>query len=150
SRWRTTALIPRPPAGGEHAAVHAAKWRPHPPAGRYRRHGARGRVVARGGLLVEQDRAADQPEVRVRLRVVAQRALRDRVVLLGQQAGRAGTVDDLLEELLGLGSPPGEQVRLDHPRGAQVEAALVAGQAVVAPVAVDSGAAAEFPFDRGD
>ena len=66
--------------------------------------------------------------------MVAQRPLRDRVVLLREQSRWARHVHELLEELLGLGAPPGQQVRLDQPRGAEVESALVAGQAVVPAV----------------
>ena len=95
---------------------------------------AAGAAVSQPG---EHGRAADQAEVAVRLRVVAEAAFGERVVLLGEQPGRPGRLEHLLEQLLGVAAPAGAQVRLDQPRRADVEAALGAGQPVVPPVAVD-------------
>src|SRR5262249_15653938 len=72
----------------------------------------------------EQQRAVDQAEVAVRLRVVAQSPFGERVVLLGQQAGRAGAADHLVEQVRGVGPTAGAQVRLDQPRAADVEPAF--------------------------
>ena len=59
----------------------------------------------------------------------------------GSRPGRAGAVEHLVEQLLGVGPAAGAQVRLDQPGGAEVEAALDAGQAVVPAVPVDRRAA---------
>src|SRR5690348_3869796 len=90
-----------------------------------------------GSRLVELQRAPDQPEVAVRLRMVAQPTLGQRLVLLRQQPGGSGALEHLPEELLGVGPATGPQVRLDQPRRTQVEAALGTGQAVVPAVPVD-------------
>src|SRR5207248_11368065 len=106
------------------------------------------RLVGPKGLIRRQQvGAADETDVRIRLWVVAQRAFRDRIVLLRQKAGRTGRVDDLGEQLFGLVAPPGEQIRLDQPGRADVEAALTAGQAVVAAVTVHSGPTAQLRLD---
>ena len=60
----------------------------------------------------------------VGLRMVTERAFGDRVVLLGQQAGRTRRGDEAVEERLGLRPLVGQQVCLDQPRGAQVETAF--------------------------
>ena len=71
--------------------------------------------------------AVDQTEVAVGLRVVPESALGERVVLLGQEAGRSRRFEHLLEELLGVATPVGAEVGLDQPRRANVEAALDPG-----------------------
>ena len=102
------------------------------------------------GQPVEHERRADQAEVRVRLRVVAERALGARVVLLGEQAGRAGELEHLVEQRLRVALAADERVGVREPERAQVEAALAAGQAVVAAVAVDGRALAQAQLDRLD
>ena len=72
----------------------------------------------------EHGRATDQPEVAVRLRVVAEPSLGERVVLLGQQPGRARRLEHLLEQLLGIAAPARAEIGLDQPSRADVEAAL--------------------------
>src|SRR5262249_17266182 len=99
-------------------------------------------VAERRGSVAQQQRAADQAEVAVRLRMVAQTAFGLRVVLLRQQPGRPSAVEHLLEQLLGVRAPSGAQVRLDHPRRTEVEAALAAGQPVVPLVPIDGRSAA--------
>ena len=54
------------------------------------------------GRAVQQQGTPDQPQMAVRLRMVAQPALGLRVILLGQQTGRAGAVQHLVEQLLGV------------------------------------------------
>ena len=83
-----------------------------------------GSAAYASGAAVEHQRAADQAEVAVRLRVVAEATLGERVVLLGEQPRRARRLEHLLEELLRVAAPAGAQVRLDQPRRADVEAAL--------------------------
>src|SRR5262245_65759056 len=97
---------------------------------------ARSRAGSASGAPGQQGGAADQAQVTVGLGMVAQAALGLRVELLGQESRRAGAVEHLLEQLLGVGPAAGAQVGLDHPRRADVEAALAPGQAVVPPVAV--------------
>ena len=82
--------------------------------------------------------------------MVAQGALRQRVVLLRQQPRRAGQLEQLGEQLLGVARGGRAQVRLDQPRRADVEAALDAGQAVVVAVAEDRRARAQLRLDRRD
>ena len=74
--------------------------------------------------------------------MVAERAFGDGVVLLGQQAGRTRRGDEPVEQRLGLRPLVGQQVGLDQPRGAQVEAAFGARQPVVAAVPVNRCTAA--------
>ena len=54
--------------------------------------------------------------------MVTERPLCDWVVLLRQQAGRSRGGDQSIEQRLGLRPLVGQQVGLDQPRGAQVEA----------------------------
>ena len=72
------------------------------------------------------------------------------IVLLRQQPCRSEQVDQLVEQVPGLRNAAHRHVRLDQPRGADVEAALQARQAVVVPVPENGGPHAELPFHRGD
>ena len=74
--------------------------------------------------------------------MVAERPLGHRVVLLRQQAGRSRGGDEAIEQRLGLRPLVGQQVGLDQPRRAQVEAAFGARQPVVTAVAVNRCTAA--------
>src|SRR5260370_42300360 len=67
--------------------------------------------------------APDEAEVAVGLGVLADGALGDRVGFPGQQAGRASGTGELAEEVFGVDTPPGEQVRLDqlHDRAEDIE-----------------------------
>lgn len=75
----------------------------------------------------QQGGAAQQPDMAVGLGVVTQRALGHRVVLLRQQTGGAGGLDQLIEEQLGLRSRTDEQIGLDQPGRAQMESAFASG-----------------------
>ena len=88
--------------------------------------------------------------MRVRLRVVAERALGPRVVLLREQAGGAGELEHLVEQRLGVALAADERVGVREPERAEVESALAARQAVVAAVAIDGRALAQPQLDRLD
>ena len=97
---------------------------------------------APGGL--ESQRAADQPEVAVGLRVVAEATLGERVVLLRQEPRRPRGLEHLLEELLRVAAPAGAQVGLHEPGRADVEPTLEPGQPVVPAIAIDDSAASQL------
>src|SRR6266508_2508188 len=151
--WSTRSTSKRwgPPCGGRSAptpgSARAATSCPRSPLPRRRLPRRRRTLLARRWRGAEHDRAADQADVAVGLRMVAEAARGVRVVLLGQQTGRAGAVEHLIEQLLGLGTPAGAQVRLDEPRRADVEAALEARDPVVEQVPVDRTAVAQVGLD---
>src|SRR6266542_558855 len=136
-----------PRCAGTACSAGAATSCPRSPLPRRRLPRRRRTLLARRWRGAEHDRAADQADVAVGLRMVAEAARGVRVVLLGQQPGRAGAVEHLLEQLLGLGTPAGAQVRLDEPRRADVEAAIEARDPVVEQVPVDRTAVAQVGLD---
>ena len=78
---------------------------------------------------------------------VAEREAGPRRDLLGQHAGRAGAGEQRLEERPRLGAASERQIRLHEPTGAQVEAALGAGQPVVGAVAIDRSVFVQAALD---
>ena len=112
-----------------------------PPA-RYRRDGV--------GSCGEGEGAADDPEVAVRLGVVPEPTLGVHLVLLREQAGRTGQLEQPSEQRLGVLTAADHQVGLDEPGRADVHAALDAGQAVVVQVAEDRRTAPQSVLDRVD
>ena len=101
-------------------------------------------------VVVQEPGAADEAQVRIRLGMVAQVGFRAGVVFLGQQPRGAEQVHQLVKEVPGLLDPADGDVGLDQPRGADVEAALQARQAVVVPVAENGGPHPQFPLHRRD
>src|SRR5690606_8650644 len=96
----------------------------------------------------EQDRAVDDPEPGIGLRVVApQLAVLDRNVL-AEQARMGAAAEHLLEDDARLLDPAVQRQRLDVPEGAEVEGGLRLAEVVRVDVAEQIGAALQVALDR--
>src|SRR4051812_44499467 len=88
-----------------------------------------GRRSPTGGQLVDGVSGRDQRQMREALREIPDLPLAPGIVLLREQPERIPQREQALEQLLGLGLPPGERVIVSQPEAAGEERALVARQA---------------------
>ncbi|SHK84312.1 hypothetical protein SAMN05421803_1371, partial [Nocardiopsis flavescens] len=98
--------------------------------------------------LVQQPRAPHQTQMRIRLRMIAQRPLTHRIELLRQQPRRPRAIHQMREQLLRLRTPTRRQIRLDQPRRAQMETPLTPRQPVITVIPVHRRPTAQLRLDR--
>src|SRR5687768_11341858 len=99
----------------------------------------------------ERERGVDEPDVRERLREVAQHATGDGIVLLRQQPNIVAEREQPLEQLARLGFSPHERVVVGQPEAAGQKRPFTRRQAIVGfagAVALDEAALDELALNR--